>query len=455
MFEGESYRLAHLVFQKGLAFTYLVAFTVALRQYSALVGEDGLLPISEFIQDKDFSRVFSIFYFFRNDFAIKTSASIGIILSTFALLGLPSLLGEWAHWLTWGTMWFLFLSFLNTGQKFYSSGSSLAEAGFLAIFLLPGKEVPALLVLLFRWFLFRMMFGAGLIKLRKNDEKWRDLTALDYFYKIQSIPNPLSRYFHKLPKPLKKFGVLYNHFTLLIVPFFFFMPQPFASIAGGLTILHQLLIIFSGNFYWLNLLTITATMSTFSDQILTSLVGLSPQSTAPYGNLGLVLILAGLIAVRSIPGVYRMIFKDDFNSQSYSPLRLVNTYGRYSIVYEDKKEVIIKGFRDGGWEEYEFYGKTSKLKKPRFIAPYVHRLDELLYFAAHKTDKKYVFLDKLLEKLLRGNKKIESLFKDIPFDKPPEEIKAEVYEYDFSDGENYWEREKLEVLATKSKDDFS
>jgi len=119
------------------------------------VGENGLLPISDFVEDKNFSRVFSIFYFFRSDTAIKTSAFTGIILSFSALAGLPSILGEWSHWVIWSSMWFLFLSFRNTGQKFYSSGSCLAEAGFLAIFLLPGKEVPALLVLLFRWFLFR------------------------------------------------------------------------------------------------------------------------------------------------------------------------------------------------------------------------------------------------------------------------------------------------------------
>ena len=32
---------------------------------------------------------------------------------------------------------------------------------------------------LFRWLLFRVMFGAGLIKLR-GDLCWRDLTCLDY-----------------------------------------------------------------------------------------------------------------------------------------------------------------------------------------------------------------------------------------------------------------------------------
>ena len=43
------------------------------------------------------------------------------------------------------------------------------------------------------------MFGAGLIKLR-GDACWRDLTCLDYYFETQPMPNPLSWYFHQLPR---------------------------------------------------------------------------------------------------------------------------------------------------------------------------------------------------------------------------------------------------------------
>ena len=52
---------------------------------------------------------------------------------------------------------------------------------------------------IYRWTLFRLMFGAGLIKLR-GDACWRDLTCLDYFFETQPMPNPLSWYFHQLPR---------------------------------------------------------------------------------------------------------------------------------------------------------------------------------------------------------------------------------------------------------------
>lgn len=77
-------------------------------------------------------------------------------------------------------LWGLYLSIVNVGQTFYAFGweSLLLEAGFLAVFLGPAPWAPPILVLLaIRWLLFRLEFGAGLIKLR-GDRCWRDLTWL-------------------------------------------------------------------------------------------------------------------------------------------------------------------------------------------------------------------------------------------------------------------------------------
>ena len=51
---------------------------------------------------------------------------------------------------------------------------------------------PVAVIWLFRWLIFRIMLGAGLIKLR-GDPAWRDLTALYYHFETQPLPNPLSR----------------------------------------------------------------------------------------------------------------------------------------------------------------------------------------------------------------------------------------------------------------------
>lgn len=87
---------------------------------------------------------------------------------------------------------------------------------------------PLLTLLLARWLLFRVEFGAGLIKMR-GDRCWRDLTCLYYHHETQPMPGPLSWFFHHLPKPLHRIEVAGNHFAQLVVPFGLFAPQPVAA----------------------------------------------------------------------------------------------------------------------------------------------------------------------------------------------------------------------------------
>ncbi|CAM5382060.1 hypothetical protein SANTM175S_00335 [Streptomyces antimycoticus] len=76
--------------------------------------------------------------------------------------------------------------------------SLLLESGFLAVCLGNEHTAPPVLILwLLRWLLFRVEFGAGLIKIRE-DRCWRDLTCLYYHHETQPMPGPLSWFFHHL-----------------------------------------------------------------------------------------------------------------------------------------------------------------------------------------------------------------------------------------------------------------
>jgi hypothetical protein len=59
------------------------------------------------------------------------------------------------------------------------------------------SQVVMILIL---WVLFRVMFGAGMFKIR-GDTCWKDLTCMYYHYETQPIPNPLSWYFHNFRTP--------------------------------------------------------------------------------------------------------------------------------------------------------------------------------------------------------------------------------------------------------------
>ena len=165
-------------------------------------------------------------------------------------------------------LWLLYLSFVNVGQTFYGFGweTLLCEVGFFTIFAGASRTAPNMwLIWIWRWTLFRLMFGAGLIKLR-GDSCWRDLTCLNYYFETQPMPNPLSWYFHWMPHGVHAAGVVINHIVEVIVPFAYFAPQPFASIAGIVTILFQGVLIVSGNLSWLNWLTLVLCIPLISDR---------------------------------------------------------------------------------------------------------------------------------------------------------------------------------------------
>src|SRR5690625_3452002 len=57
------------------------------------------------------------------------------------------------------------------------------------------------------------------------------------------------------------------------MPWLLFFPQPVASIAATLIIVSQLLLVITGNYAWLNWVTILISVSATSDAFLLSLVG--------------------------------------------------------------------------------------------------------------------------------------------------------------------------------------
>ncbi len=59
--------------------------------------------------------------------------------------------------------------------------------------------------------------------------------------------------------------VLANHGTQLVVPFCLFAPQPVAGVAAAVMIVTQLWLVASGNFAWLNWLTIVLAFSVLPD----------------------------------------------------------------------------------------------------------------------------------------------------------------------------------------------
>lgn len=346
-------------------------------------------------------------------------------------------------------LWVLYLSFVNVGQDFYGFGweSILLEAGFFTIFLGARGDTPQMILIwILRWTLFRVMFGAGLIKLR-GDPCWRDLTCLDYHYETQPMPNLLSWYFHIAPLWTHRAGVLFNHLAELIAPFGYFAPQPIASIAGIVTIVFQAMIMASGNLSWLNFLTIILAIPTLDDRILALVLPLrAPELRPPHiAYKTATIALAVLVAYLSINPIRNMLSPRQVMNTTFNPFHIVGTYGAFGSITRPRYEIVVEGTDEAvitqstKWREYGFRGKPGDPgRAPPQIAPYHLRLDWLMWFAAMSSYYDYEWFPRFMTKLLEGDAATLSLLRSNPFpNHPPRYVRAQLYEYHFTTPEEH------------------
>jgi hypothetical protein len=451
-----TYRLTRFVFLRGLGLIYVVAFTILWQQGPGLIGSRGLLPAQRFIARVHSAGSFldypSLFYWNASDAALHGVALAGLVLALLVLAGLENAIAMLA-------LWALYLSCCNAGQIFWGYGWEilLLEAGFLAVFLCPLRGLwpssnrlppPPAVIWMLRWLLFRVMFGAGLIKLR-GDPCWRDLTCLVHHYETQPVPSPASWWLHQAPVWFHRLGVAFNHFVELLAPFGLFAPRRIRHAAAGAMIAFQLLLIVSGNLSFLNWLTLVVCVSCLDDSLLSRalpgrmraaadrLVDVAPESSRAQAIS--VAILASVVGVLSIGPVLNMLSPRQAMNQSFDPLHLVNTYGAFGSVGRVRNEIVLQGTREPvaatavDWREYELPCKPGDVHRPCLITPYHYRLDWQMWFAAMSEPESEPWFVHLVYKLLTGERDVLRLFARNPFSQaPPRFVRAELYEYRFT-----------------------
>lgn len=444
-FSAPEYWLGRLVLERGVAVIYLLAFVAAAAQFRALIGEHGILPIPRFLAGQSFWRTPTIFQLRYSDRLFSAASWFGAALSAAIVAGAADAVPLWAAMLMWLTLWALYLSIVNVGQTWYAFGweSLLLETGFLMIFLGNDDVAPPVLTLwVVRLLVFRVEFGAGLIKMR-GDECWRDLTCLYYHHETQPMPGPLSWFFHHLPKPLHRIEVAGNHFSQLIVPFGLFAPQPVASVAAAIIVVTQLWLVASGNFAWLNWVTILLAFSAINDSAVSRLLAVPAHhafSGPPLWFAAVVIAFTAAMVFLSYWPVRNMLSSRQRMNMSFNPFHLVNTYGAFGSIGRVRREVVVEGTEETTvtehtvWREYGFKGKPGSVRRlPRQWAPYHLRLDWLMWFAAISPGYAQPWLVPLLQRLLRNDRATLRLLRHNPFpDSPPRYVRAQLYEYRFT-----------------------
>ena len=469
-----------------LGVIYAVAFLVAINQIIPLIGSEGLLPLPYYLkyvsgalgsESAGFMRLPSVFWFWSTDTALITFAWTGFLLSCVVVAGFANV-----PMLT--VLWIIYMSFVHVGQEWYGYGweIQLLETGFLAIFLCPLFDMrpfpkhppPLLIIVLFRWLIFRIMFGAGLIKIR-GDEIWTNGTALYYQFETQPLPGPFSRWFHFLPKVMLKAGVWFNHFAELVAPWFVFWPRVARSIAGVVIVLFQFTIILSGNLSFLNWLTIVPALACFDDGFWSKLLPsklvrkaeeAAARSAPSKSMITTSWIVASLVVMLSIQPVFNMLSPRQIMNTSFDPLNLVNTYGAFGTVGRERWNVVFEGTMENDaadyatWKPYLYKGlPVQPDKRMPQVAPYHFRFDWQMWFASMSTPEEYPWTYHLVWKLLHNDAQALSLFKDNPFTgKPPKYIRAVLYQYQFAKPGNNkglrWHRRKVSTwIPAMSADD--
>jgi hypothetical protein len=478
----ETYALTRFVFLRGLGLVYFVSFLALSQQILGLVGSRGLLPTAPFFNAisnyfespaEAWFRVPTLFWFNHSDAALLWLSRLGALLALVVVAGFanaPILAG----------LWLIQLSALGALQVFYGYGWEmlLLEVGFLAIFLAaPWKArpwaasaVPFVVMILLRWVLFRLMFGAGLIKVR-GDPCWLELTCLDAHYETQPLPNPLSWLLNQAPHAFHATGVLFNHFVELIVPWGLFGPKRVRTAAGLITALFQTFLILSGNLSYFNFLTLVLCVACLDDDFWKRVLPKRlhrriPQVTESLPKprkimLGALCVLIGALSTNPI---INMLSPRQLMNASFDPFHLVNTYGAFGSVGKERFEVILEGTRDERptpttrWLEYELPCKPGDLmRRPCVVAPYQYRLDWQLWFAAFRGYEGEPWILNLAHKLTLGEPSVLALFAKNPFpDAPPRFVRARLYRYQFTRfGEpGWWKRELIgEYLRPMRRDD--
>jgi hypothetical protein len=470
---GPGHWLGRFVLLRLLGLVYLMAFMTLVNQGPGLIGARGLLPAADFLAEAaaqlggrgaGFWEMPTLFWLNASDRFILGAGWVGIALSLLVVAG-------YANALMLAALCVLQISVAAIGQDFYGFGweLQLVETGFLCIFLcplldgrpFPRRPAPALVIWLLRWLAVRIMWGAGLIKLR-GDPCWSNLTCLDFHFETQPIPSPLTAAFHFLPAWLHKLGVLFNHVVELAAPFLVLAPWWRARYVGGALMLAlQLVLIASGNLSFLNWLTLVPILACFDDRLwrrllprrIVARVERARAAAIPSRTQGAtVAVVAVMVALLSIPVVVNLLSGKQFMNTSFTRLPLVNTYGAFGTVGRERLQLVFEGTTDDeitpatSWRAYEWKCQPGDpARRPCWMSPYHYRLDWLLWFAAMGAPRDYPWAVHLAWKLLDAEPAVLSLIATDPFGgTPPRHIRVDLYRYRFARGTSaWWTRERV------------
>jgi hypothetical protein len=477
--------LTRWVFLRLLGVVYLAAFVSLGAQVRGLIGDEGILPVGEYLDAvqqqigiKAYWRLPTLLWLDHGDGALVGMCWAGAAASLLLIAGIAP-----AACLI--VLLALYQSLVLGGQTFlgYQWDTLLLETGVPAILIAPWKlrdrvadapPPPVAAVWLLWWLLFRLMFSSGIVKLTSGDPLWRELTAVAIHYESQPLPTWIGWLAFQMPLWFQKISCFAMFFVELVAPFFIFGPRRVRLVAFMLLVGLQGLIALTGNYAFFNLLSVALCVLLLDDAALRRCVPrrwrarTNRKAEAPKIAGRVQRVVALVAALILFPAGTAMLIGLRTRSAPilpfYEPVQLavydarwVNGYGLFANMTEGRREIAIEGSNDGReWEEWPWKWKPDDPeRRPRFVAPHQPRLDWQMWFAALGHRNSRIVVQRLMVRLLEGSEPVEDLLGPSPFpDGPPRYLRAAIYDYHMTDWKTlreegtWWRRERLGVIAS-------
>jgi len=406
-----TYRFSSMLFLRLLGLIFLVAFVSFWAQAAGLVGDHGIIPISDYfnalngVKDATANTRFwsapSLLWLFPNNFGLNWLAGVGSACSLLLMMGLVP------GWALIGCV--VTYASLRNGVPIFLNfqwDALLVESGFVALFLAPWglwqrawapREPPVIGRLSIWWLMFKLMVMSALVKILTNgigpgpdhpglfrrmmasltgvpigNNTWLDGTALQFHYFTQPIPASTSWWFHNQSAWVHAYSLWACMLIELVVPFAFFGPRRLRHLAALLQVCLQIALLASGNYGFFNLLTLVLCVPLFDDTFwperVRKIIGSEPPP--PRRLLPPVLRLTGQMTRGLFAGFILLVgmlqFWITWEQRTQNPppaprdatlaeavtvrasqLGVANSYGLFRVMTVDRPEIVIEGSSDG------------------------------------------------------------------------------------------------------------
>lgn len=441
MLDPELHSLAYSLFPRLLGVIYFFAIGSLIFQIQGLIGKNGILPLPHYLDliDKRFHKkkylyVPTLFWFNSSNYAILGLTSLGVLLSIGLMLGLyPPLMLF--------LLYIVFLSIVSAGQDFFSYvwDVFILEITIYA-FLMSLTPIPNLAIWIgLNFLLFRFSLETGAVKWLSNDQTWWNLTATAYHYQTQPLPNTIAWYAYKMPLNFQKLSTLVVFIIEIICPFGIFFNEQIRLGVFVVFFLLQFLIWMTGNFAYLNHLTVVLSIILISDNFFPEIFVRSQlMETTPQPLNILLFVLGSFLILLQLIRLSEHFFRIQFLKRLLnwlSPFYIANKYGLFAVMTTVRYEVVVEGSDDEKeWKEYIFKNKPIELShRPKRIAPFHPRLDWQFWFLPFSNYSSELWFENFLTHLLTGTPDVLNLLRKNPFEnKPPKYIRSLIYQYEFT-----------------------